>query len=529
MNPTLPDDLLSRFSGWVAEQMGLHFGPERRSDLQRGLEATGRELGLGDAGACLQRLLAGPVSRQQFDVLACHLTVGETYFFRDQRGLEILETEILPGLVQSRRRGERCLRLWSAGCATGEEAYSLAILLTRMLPDWSDWAITVLGTDINPQALEHAQQGVYGEWSFRDEPPWLKDRFFQPVAPGRYRLIPQIRRMVTFAALNLARDPYPSLLNSTNAMDVIVCRNVVMYFSPEQARQVLARLRLCLVEGGWLLGSPTEGSYLTESGLTAVSFPGATLFRRVAMPRVREEKLPAGDVLADAVRAWEECRSSHPKVPGDSGDRRSTGWLGQETGHSAAPDRRSTGWLGQETGHSSAPPCAGPDPLVAVFEQALEDHCRGRNAEAAAALERLATEAPQRAEVFDLLTRVYADQGHLSAALNWSDRAITADKMNSQHHYLRATILLELGQGEQAAASLQRALYLDPDFVLAHFALGSLARRLGQEASARRHLANALDLLAACPPDSIVPASEGVTAGRLREIIAAMAAQEAVA
>ncbi len=511
MNPTLPDDLLSRFSGWVAEQMGLHFGPERRSDLQLGLEATGRELGLGDAGACLQRLLTGPIRKQQFDVLARHLTVGETYFFRDQCGLEILETEILPGLVQSRRRGERCLRLWSAGCATGEEAYSLAILLTRMLPDWSDWAITVLGTDINPQALHHAQQGVYGEWSFRSVPPWLKDRFFQPVTPGRYRLIPQIRRMVTFVPLNLVRDPYPSLLNNTNAMDVIVCRNVVMYFSPEQARRVLARLRLCLVEGGWLLGSPTEGSYLPESGLTAVSFPGATLYRRVAVTHVREQKPPAGDDLADAVRAWEECRSSHPKVPGDSGDLRSAGWLGQETGHRAAP------------------PCAGPDPAVGVFERALEDHRQGRNAEAAAALERLSTESPQRAEVFDLLTRVYADQGHLTTALTWSDRAITADKMNSQHHYLRATILQELGRGEQAAASLQRALYLDPDFVLAHFALGSLARRLGQEATARRHLANALDLLAACPPDSIVPASEGVTAGRLREIIAAMAAQEAVA
>jgi chemotaxis protein methyltransferase CheR len=508
MNPTLPDDLLSRFSGWVAEQMGLHFGPERRSDLQRGLEATGRELGLGDAGTCLQRLLTGPISKQQFEILARHLTVGETYFFRDQRGLEILEKEILPELVQSRRRGERCLRVWSAGCATGEEAYSLAILLTRMLPDWSDWAITVLGTDINPQALEHAQQGVYGEWSFRGAPPWLKDRFFQPVAPGRYRLIPQIRRMVTFAALNLARDPYPSLLNNTNAMDVIVCRNVVMYFSPEQARQVLARLRLCLVEGGWLLGSPTEGSYLTESGLTAVSFPGATLYRRVAISESpaaadRETQMPV-EVDRD------EAMNRLAQAPGDWRDSPGV----RDAGSAPVPVFQSL---------------AGPDPVVGVFERALEDHRQGRNAEAAAALERLSSESPQRAEVFDLLTRVYADRGHLSAALTWSDRAITADKMNSQHHYLRATILLELGQGEQAAASLQRALYLDPDFVLAHFALGSLARRLGREASARRHLANALDLLAACPPDSIVPASEGVTAGRLREIIAAMAAQEAVA
>jgi chemotaxis protein methyltransferase CheR len=317
--------------------------------------------------------------------------------------------------------------------------------------------------------------------------------------------------MVTFATLNLARDPYPSLLNNTNAMDVVVCRNVVMYFSPEQARRVLARLRLCLVDGGWLLGSPTEGLYLTESGLAAVHFPGAILYRRTELTSARDEGLAAECDFAHAVPARENSRHDPPMVPGVSGDLRSTTCLGQETGRGAEL------------------PCAGPDPVVTVFERALEDHRLGRNAEAAAALERLAEGLVQRAEVFDLLTRVYADQGHLKAALHWSDRALAADRTDPQHHYLRATILQELGQSEQAAASLQRALYLDPDFVLAHFTLGSLARRLGQVASARRHLNNALTLLAASPPDAVVPGSEGVTAGRLREIVAAMAAQEAVA
>ncbi|MCU0873765.1 MAG: hypothetical protein MUE50_15615 [Pirellulaceae bacterium] len=527
MNVSLPDALVSRFTGLLAERMGLHFGPERLADLQRGLEAARREFGFADVTSCLQWLTVGPWSPRQVEVLARHLTVGETYFFRDQRCLEVLETETLPRLIAARRRGNRRLRVWSAGCASGEEAYTLAILLARAIPDWPSWAITVLGTDINPRALEHAQQGVYGEWSFRGAPPWLKDRFFQPVARGRYRLIPQIRRMATFGVLNLARDPYPSLLNNTNAMDVIVCRNVVMYFSPEQARRVLARLRLCLVAGGWLLGSPTEGLYLNESGLAAVHFPGAFLYRRAEATNSREEGIPAAGDLAHVVRPREECRGGYPELHGDSGDLRSARWLGQETGHSEAVTGHSD--RGAESGRGAERPCAGPDPLVTVFERALEDHRLGRNAEAAAALERLAEGPVQRAEVFDLLTRVYADQGHLKAALHWSDRALAADRTNPQHHYLRATILQELGQSEQAAASLQRALYLDPDFVLAHFTLGSLARRLGQEASARRHLNNALTLLAGSPPDSVVPGSEGVTAGRLREIVAAMAAQEAVA
>lgn len=499
MNGEFSDDLLARFAGWVADQLGLHFGPERRSDLQRGLEAARQECGFEDVAAFLTWLMAGPLSRQQTEVLARHLTVGETYFFRDKRGWEILETEVLPPLLQTRRQSDRRLRLWSAGCATGEEPYTLAILLTRMIPDWPDWAITILGTDINPQALEHAAQAEYGEWSFRDAPSWLKDGCFRQVAPGRYRLDPRVRRLVTFTALNLASDVYPSLLSNTNAMDVIVCRNVMLYFSPEQACKAVSRLHRCLVEGGWLVGSPTEGAYLSGSGLTPVFFPGAILYRKATAK-------PA----AGGTRAAKETK---PAIA--FGHR-----LSQRPGKTTANRPRP---LAASVRAASEP----ADNAAAVFQRALDAYREGRSTEAAAALERLAAQQPDSAEACDLLTRLHADQGKLDQALLWSDRAIAADKLNPQHHYLRATILQELGQWEQAAASLQRALYLDHEFVVAHFALGSLTLRRGQAASARRHFANALELLAASPADAIVPASEGVTAGRLREIIAAMAALEA--
>ena len=280
MNQALSDDLLSRFHRLLADQMGLHFGPERWSDLRRGLESASRDFGYRDAGDCLAWLSAAPLSRRQIEVLANHLTIGETYFFRDRRSWEILETEILPDLVRSRRPGDRRLRLWSAGCATGEEAYSLAILLTRTIADWRDWAITLLATDVNTSSLAKALDGVYGEWSFRDAPPWLKDGYFRQVDNGRYRLESWVRQMVTFAQLNLAGDHYPSLLNNTNAMDLIVCRNVVMYFSPAQAQRVLSQMQQCLVAGGWLVGTATESAYLASVGLNPVRFPGAVLYRK---------------------------------------------------------------------------------------------------------------------------------------------------------------------------------------------------------------------------------------------------------
>ena len=128
----------------------------------------------------------------------------------------------------------------------------MAIAVRRGLRDLGDWNVTILATDINPKFLRKAAAGVFGEWSFRDAPAWLKDQYFQRLESNRYAILPEIRQMVQFEHLNLAEDTYPSLLTDTNAMDVIFCRNVLMYFVPAQAQRVLAQMSCCLVDGGWL-------------------------------------------------------------------------------------------------------------------------------------------------------------------------------------------------------------------------------------------------------------------------------------
>ncbi len=131
MIAALDRTLLSEVSGFIAERMGLHFPEERWPDLARGLETAGRELGLGDPEACASWLRTRELTTRQIEMLASHLTVGETYFFRDPASFEALEREILPPLVARRLDAGRTLRLWSAGCCTGEEAYSLAITCAR--------------------------------------------------------------------------------------------------------------------------------------------------------------------------------------------------------------------------------------------------------------------------------------------------------------------------------------------------------------------------------------------------------------
>lgn len=503
----------------ISSQMGLHFPRERWRDLERGLVAAARELGFNDPESYLHSLIGAPLDRGQIEVLARHLTVGETYLFRERRTLEILQERILPELISARRRGERTLRLWSAGCCTGEEPYSLAVLLNEMLPDLHDWSVTLLATDMNPAFLHKATEGVYTEWSFRDAPTWVKERYFTPRGAKQFRILSRIREMVSLAYLNLAEDPYPSLLNNTHAMDVILCRNVLMYFSAEGARKVVDRLHRALVEGGWLIVSASEASFVDPSLFVRFDFPGAILFRKDSAAqqqsarRPHEQSLP-WTALGDQLEALAPSRDA-----------------------TAAERLVSYGSVGRTSRKTPQRPRPIPQPPTPVpasppsFAEAVLRYQRGDYAQAGAIAQALLSDgtvgtvdsgvgtAPARDELFALLARASANEGKLGEALEWCDRGIAAARLSPSLHYLHATILQAQSELPAAAESLKRVLYLDPDFVLAHFALGNLARRQSKARDAGKHFANALSLLHRLGVDTPLPESDGMTAGRLREII----------
>lgn len=265
----------------IAVELGLHFPPARIDDLRRGLAGAARDFNMADASACAAWLLATPWTEAQLRVLASHLTIGETYFFRDTPLLNAFAIHILPELLHRRRaEGRRALRVWSAGCCTGEEPYSLAILIGQALPDLAEWDVAITATDVNPRFLEKARAGRYNEWSFRGAPAGLKQRHFERTAQGLYEIDPRIRTMVSFAELNMAQETYPCAINGTDAVDVIFCRNLLMYFSEPQARKAVERLQHSLGDLGWLVVSPSEASSTAFPGLDPVNFESAVVFRK---------------------------------------------------------------------------------------------------------------------------------------------------------------------------------------------------------------------------------------------------------
>lgn len=166
--PNIPDALLPRLSEYLTAKIGFHFTKKRWPELHLKMAAAMKDFSFEDVVAFIEWLLSSLPTQKQIEILASHLTVGETYFFREKPAFEILEQCVLPDLIDARRKTGRRLRFWSAGCSTGEEPYSLAILLDQLIPDLKDWNITILATDINTVALRKADEGIYSDWSFRN-------------------------------------------------------------------------------------------------------------------------------------------------------------------------------------------------------------------------------------------------------------------------------------------------------------------------------------------------------------------------
>jgi chemotaxis protein methyltransferase CheR len=484
MKDRLPDVLLLQLSEFIAAGTALQFSPEHWNDLDRRAGHAAKEFCFGDKEAFVRWLLSSSLNKEQLEIVASHLTVSETYFWREPRIFDALEKQILPELIRSREGGDRRLRIWSAGCATGEEPYSIAIALKRVISGLSDWHITILATDINTRILRKAMVGVYGNWSFRNAPIWLKKDYFRRLENGKFEIIPEIRKMVTFEYLNLAEDIYPSPLSNTSAMDLIFCRNVLMYFSPERGSRIVNNFYKSLVDGGWLSVGASELSCPISPQFTSAHFPGATAYRKlrhVSRPSVIFN-------FEDTIREQAMDQSPLNKP------------------HEADPVLL----------------CQLPEPvkeerplnsIESLDESMPQAHVNIRDA--IETQEKYGAQKPAIA----LSVRGLADEGRLAEALALCEKALIADKLDPEMHYLRAIILHERNDEDEAIVSLRRALYINSGHISANFLLGNMLIQRGKKQAGKKYLQHVLTLLKNRPYEDILPESDGLTSGRLKDIV----------
>jgi chemotaxis protein methyltransferase CheR len=499
-----------RVAELVRERSGLIFPDARVPDVEAAARRQIARHNLPDVESLLDVLRDDEEAR---DAFVAELTIGETYFLRDPDQLDLLRSRILPELLQTRTK-DRPVRVWSAGCASGEEPYSVAMLFDGLQAlDRAD----VIGTDIARTRLEDAQRGLYPRWSLRSVPDAVRERYFTP--RGRYfELDARIRAPVDFRYLNLAEDAFPSLSTGIWGMDVILCRNVLIYFDPPTIERVARRLLASLSEDGWLILGASDPAIAEIVKCDVVLTDAGLVYRRVGAAVERDLR------LAPALAEYEPPRPQLEPEPEPEPDvaAAATDFFAALAAASReyADAARSDAASRERAGRSPARPLteepadadAASDAAVVAAYRA-RDYPRVRQLAEAAHERHLLGAAGAIAWL-----RALANEGCLEEAARVAAAAGDRVGPSAELLYLHAVLMLHGARNEEAAALSRRALYLERDMVVAHLTLAEALRRTGDVERSRRALRNAAALLERLPQDTIVPASDGETAGRLNEM-----------
>ncbi|HVT43707.1 MAG TPA: protein-glutamate O-methyltransferase CheR [Thermoanaerobaculia bacterium] len=248
----LPDDVFRMLRDAIYKRSGLYFADSSKYLIQKRLSPRARELNFDSFQKYFYFLQYDPRSEGEFDQIFDLVTTNETYFFREPAQLDAFILEIVPELVRRKEKGK--IRIWSAGCSSGEEPYTIAMLLSEQ--GYYDRAnFEIFASDINQQVLARARKGQYRENAFRATPPAVREKYFVQEQENVWRINDAIRNRVSFGRLNLYDQARVSLLGH---LDLIFCRNVIIYFDDASKRVVVSNFHNRLVDGGYLLLGHSE-------------------------------------------------------------------------------------------------------------------------------------------------------------------------------------------------------------------------------------------------------------------------------
>jgi len=455
---------VARFRDLVAARLGLDVDESRLGNLMQLLHHH-VEARSGNCAAYLDGLAGGRESQRDLQALAHDLTVTETFFFRSVDQFAALTSSVLPDRLAA-LEGSRAIRMLSAGCASGEEPYSLAVAVRVAFPDHAD-SVAISAFDINPAMLERAARGSYSTWSLRETSHVLRARWFKREGPV-FSIDPGIRRAVDFHCRNLAEDD--AEFWRAGQFDIVFCRNVLMYFTPSQAQAAVARMSHALVPGGYLFLGYAETLRGLSNDFHLCHTDDSFYYRRKT--DLSEEALPPAPPP-------QRIAYSLAPVVGDAN------WVDVI--------QRSTTRI-----HELVP--ATPVPTTATLPapdlSGVLDHLQQERFDQA--LDQIGALPAAQANDPDVLLLKAVSLAHstaLDAAQAVCQELLERDALNAGAHYVLALCREGAGDLRGAVEHNQRAVYLDSQFAMPHLHLGLLAKRRGDQDVAARELQRAMVLL----------------------------------
>ena len=452
----------------IHDRMGLNFTENKQRELIQGISRSAKTLAYSSTESFVDFLLKNDWEHEIINSLAAELTIGETYFLRDRKMFDMIVNYVIP-----EKRREKKLKFWSAACSTGEEPYSIALTLDMAIPDIKSWEIEVLATDINREALETAERGVYRPWSFRESKFPDKDHYFKENASGCFEISNDIKKMVKFFRLNLISETYPSDSNGTSDCDIIFCRNVLIYFSLGTAGRVIEKLYNCLKPGGLLILSATELALVPENLFEVIELSGTMILKK---PLNLDG---ASDLLQFRLNYPDNCEIRTNSTVDKPHKEHKEAWTQEE--------------------------------VKVQFSKGIVEQ-----PEKATSLKQFSSD-----EKYEEAERL-ADRGKYEEASKMCQEAIQEDSLQSKWYYLYSVVLFESNRLSDAAKAISKVLYLDADNVMGHIMSGHINNALGNQKLAGKSFDNALVQLRKFGSDDVINGSGGETADRLTATIEAV-------
>ena len=536
--------LIQRFIQLISINTGLHIREQDQEALAKKIWARLKFLRLSRpedyyqllAGNSQESNSLGDTLRElEWRELTRLLTTGESYFFRDKGQLNLLKNKIIPQLIEAKnsaintKKGEkRTLRIWSAGCSTGEEPYSLAIIIREILTDWEDWNILILGTDINPKAIEKAKQGIYSPWSFRLVDHQLQTQYFHQRQTD-WELDQKIRQMVTLRYGNLVKDSYPNSASDIYNMDLIICRNVFVYFEPQAIGLVVNKFYNTLVPGGYLLTGHTELYNQNLGGFQVKVFPESVLYQRSEngdSTNSVQYDVQFREVTAKVAKQEAPPTAAMPseKLSAPLNQLLTNGFPNQLPNPAKLPEEILNNFPQFTTISTSLTPQSNSHPTTyhEILIQAEKFFHKKSYGDAIKQAEQVIALHPHNFGAYYLLAEAYANLGDYNKATYYCQQAIELDSISVLPYYLLAHIAEEKGDFEKTKSFLKRIIYLAPTSISAYLELGLIYKKEGNSTRAIKMLATGIELLKKLPPSTPVEHQGEVTAGELLRYVQKM-------
>lgn len=276
VSQVMSDDEFHLFRDTIYSHCGIYFDDESKYLLEKRLARRLATLNIATFREYYQYLKYNRKKDQEMMDIMDILTTNETYFFREAFQLRAFTDEIIPELIHKKtKEHSRSIRIWSAGCSTGEEPYTIAMLLND-LPGLHGWKLEIVGTDISQRVLQHARRGVYGKSSFRSTDQSYVERYFHEQEDG-FRITEKIRELVTISHLNLFDSHRMMMLGR---MDLIFCRNVIIYFDLSAKKRVVESFHNSLSDGGFLLLGHSESLMNITTQFTLRHFKNDMIYQK---------------------------------------------------------------------------------------------------------------------------------------------------------------------------------------------------------------------------------------------------------